>query len=259
MSIEDGIAARGELYAALAAARLEFADVVKSKTAQIKSDKGSYGYSYADLSALIEATAAPMAKHGLSLIQEPEVIQDNGRMVVVVHGAIVHKGGGVYQLRPLPLPVAQTTPQGIGSAISYARRYQMQAALNLAAEDDDGKEASKAQARPQAQPAQATPQGKTLERASEARLKRLHSVGTEAYGAEWDDKRHKLVETITHGASTSSNDLTPKECDDLIAGIEKKLTAQVADKFDGDAAQRGAKPQAKPTAGQRMAARMQVA
>lgn len=132
----------GELFAALAMARHEFGTLTKGKTASIRSDKGaSYTYSYADLSDVIEATAAALAKHGLVVIQEPEVISDGGRQLVVINGCIAHKSGAIYQLRPLPLPVAGGTAQAIGSAISYGRRYQLSAALNLAASDDDGNEA----------------------------------------------------------------------------------------------------------------------
>lgn len=137
----------GELFAAMAMARQEFGTLTKSKNASIRSDKGaSYSYSYADLNDLIEATAAALAKHGLVIIQEPEVISDNGRQMVVINGCIAHKSGGVYQLRPLPLAVAGNTAQAVGSAISYARRYQLSAVLNLAAADDDGNEASNGQA-----------------------------------------------------------------------------------------------------------------
>lgn len=132
----------GELFAALAMARQEFGALTKGKSASIKSDKGSYGYTYADLSDVIEATAAALAKHGLVIIQEPEVVSENGRQMVVINGCIAHKSGGVYSLRPLPLPVTGGTAQAIGSAISYGRRYQLTAALNLAAADDDGDEAS---------------------------------------------------------------------------------------------------------------------
>lgn len=132
----------GELFAALAMARQEFGTLTKGKTASIRSDKGaSYSYSYADLSDVIEATAAALAKHGLVVIQEPEVISDGGRQLVVINGCIAHKSGAIYRLRSLPLPVAGGTAQAIGSAISYGRRYQLSAALNLAAADDDGNEA----------------------------------------------------------------------------------------------------------------------
>lgn len=133
----------GELFAALAAARKEFGALTKNKSANIRSDRGaSYSYSYADLNELIEATAAALANHGLVVIQEPEVVTENGRQIVIINGCIAHKSGSVYRLRPLPLPVAGNTAQAVGSAISYARRYQLSAVLNLAAADDDGNAAS---------------------------------------------------------------------------------------------------------------------
>ena len=133
----------GELFAALAEARKEFGTLTKNKSASIRSDRGaSYSYNYADLNDLIEATAAALAKHGLVIIQEPEVVFENGRQTVIINGCIAHKSGGVYRLRPLPLPVAGNTAQAVGSAISYARRYQLSAVLNLAAADDDGNAAS---------------------------------------------------------------------------------------------------------------------
>ena len=112
----------GELYAALAEARQEFGRLNKSRTASIRSDKGNYSYSYADLADIIEATAAALAAHGLVIIQDPEVVVDGGRSVVVVHGCIAHKSGAIHQLRALPMPVAGGTAQAIGSGLAYVRR-----------------------------------------------------------------------------------------------------------------------------------------
>lgn len=135
----------GELFAAMAAARLEFGEFTKSKTANM----GTYTYSYADLSDIIEATAPALAKHGLVIIQEPELVSEGGQTLVVVSGCIGHKSGGIYPLKPLSLPVASKTAQAVGSAISYARRYQLGAFLNLAASDDDGESAQESVKTPQ--------------------------------------------------------------------------------------------------------------
>lgn len=229
----------GELFAAMAMARQEFGAFTKSKTATIKSDKGSYGYSYADLSDIIEATAAALAKHGLVVIQEPEVVSDGGRQMVIIHGCIAHKSGGIYQFRSLPVPVVGGTAQSIGSAISYARRYQLSAVLNLAASDDDGKDASEPAA-PQ-QPRKVNedtgeivdgdvlfekPKRPLL---SEAQLKELNTVGTKLYGSkEWEEQRPKLVEAVSTGAVTSSKELTSAEADKLIRGIKKRIADAAA-------------------------------
>ena len=50
---------------------------------------------------------------------------------------ILHKSGE-YMSETLSMPVGKNDAHGIGSAITYARRYGMSALLNLAADDDDG-------------------------------------------------------------------------------------------------------------------------
>ena len=227
----------GELFAAMAMARQEFGTFTKSKTATIKSDKGSYGYAYADLSDIIEATAAALAKHGLVVIQEPEVVSDGARQMVVIHGCIAHKSGGVYQFRPLPLPVAGTNAQAIGSAISYGRRYQLSAALNLAASDDDGREASNAPA-----PAQRRVNDDTGEivdgdvlfekpkkpRASAEQIKELGVLGLQYYGEGWKSDLPKLVLTVSKGSTENIDELLPVECANWIATIKKRIAQQPA-------------------------------
>ena len=64
-----------------------------------------------------------------------------------------------------------------------------------------------------------------IEKVSPAVLKRLHAVGTEAYGDDWDAKRHELVDKVSAGAANSSSDLTPREALMLISGMEKKIAA----------------------------------
>ena len=72
------------------------------------------------------------------------------------------------------------------------------------------------------------PEAKPPAKVSAAQLKRLHAVGTEAYGKDWDTERLRLVDFITKGAANSSKDLTPKEADTLIAGMEKRINELAA-------------------------------
>lgn len=51
-------------------------------------------------------------------------------------------------------PVQKADPQGVGSALTYLRRYSLAAVCGLAQEDDDGHAGSK----PKPGPAQTTPQ-----------------------------------------------------------------------------------------------------
>lgn len=211
----------GELFTALAAARQEFTAFTKSKTAQVKGDKATYSYSYADLADIIEATAPALAKHGLVIIQEPEVISDSSRQTVIIHGCIAHNSGAVYQFRPLPITVAGGTAQAIGSAISYARRYQLCAVLNLAAADDDGAEATKPTkaAKPVDNPF--VDPGPAL--ATQAQLEALGKLGTEFYGDEWAEQLPKLAMAVSKGATEDVSQLQAQEADKLINGIKRKM------------------------------------
>lgn len=96
---------------------------------------------YITLDAVIEATRKPLASEGVKVIQSPST---NERGVTVttrlVHGA---SGEWIEDDLTMPLP-SSATPQAVGSAITYARRYALLAMLNLGGEDDDGTAATDA-------------------------------------------------------------------------------------------------------------------
>jgi hypothetical protein len=87
---------------------------------------------YAPLDAIIDATRPVLAKHGLAVIQEPLFMEGTAGVETI----IVHKEGG-SKSSTLLLPIKDQSPQGVGSAITYARRYSLAAVLGIAAEDDD--------------------------------------------------------------------------------------------------------------------------
>lgn len=84
---------------------------------------------------------------------------------------------------------------------------------------------------PAAKPTNGKANGKPVQTASAATLKRLNTQGREFYGAQWDAKRHELVAELgkrrTPPASiTSSKDLTEAEALFLADGISKRITAR---------------------------------
>ncbi len=122
----------GELAKAMAAARKKFKVVKKDTLNPFFKSK------YADLAAVIEATAEPLAEHDLAIIQSPRF---NGQTVTVV--TMLMHGSGQWMRDDLTLPMQKFDAQGAGSAITYARRYSYQSFVNVAAEaDDDGNAAS---------------------------------------------------------------------------------------------------------------------
>jgi hypothetical protein len=79
-----------------------------------------------------------LTKNGLSVVQIPGFDAND----VWLETMILHSSGeslsGRYPLRP-----SQQTPQGYGSALTYARRYSLAAMVGVVAdEDDDGNAAS---------------------------------------------------------------------------------------------------------------------
>lgn len=84
---------------------------------------------YADINALIEAVEPILLSHGLLLLQP--IIENH----VVTRIIDVENGEAIESILPLPLNL---TPQQLGSAVTYFRRYTLQSLLSLQVADDDG-------------------------------------------------------------------------------------------------------------------------
>jgi hypothetical protein len=95
---------------------------------------------YADLQSVWEAARPALQKSGLSVTQT--FANTNGEVVTVVT-TLLHKSGEWIRSE-LTLKPSKPDPQGIGSAITYGRRYGLSAILGIVAdEDDDGNAASR--------------------------------------------------------------------------------------------------------------------
>lgn len=117
------------LAQALAAANTELTNPHKDA----KADTGTYGYSYATLDSVTALVRPVLARHGISVLQDPK-ITDEGRLAVTT--TLLHTSGETMVFGPLVGPLGSSWQQ-VGGAISYARRYQLLACLGLAAGDDD--------------------------------------------------------------------------------------------------------------------------
>jgi hypothetical protein len=93
---------------------------------------------YADLASVWDAVRDPLAAHGLAIMQFPRST-DAG---VEVETMLTHESGE-WISETLALPAAKADAQGLGSAITYARRYGLQSICGVAPEDDDGNSAAK--------------------------------------------------------------------------------------------------------------------
>jgi len=93
---------------------------------------------YITLDAVLEGVVPILRKHDILLQQVPDRIGDTPALRTVM----LHIPTGSFVQGELPLILQKNDPQGVGSAITYARRYAIMSMLNLTAdEDDDGESA----------------------------------------------------------------------------------------------------------------------
>lgn len=107
------------------------------KGAAKDTDNTFFKSRYADLASVWDACRASLSAHGLSVIQTTE----DGADGVTVVTTLAHSSGEWVDGR-LTLKPVKGDPQGVGSAITYARRYALAAIVGVAPEDDDGNAAS---------------------------------------------------------------------------------------------------------------------
>src|ERR1700733_11589561 len=124
---------RNELFSALAKARQSFGKIVKS------SNNPFFKSKYADLAEILEATSDALSANGLAVMQFP-TMDIAGRVVIVT---VLGHSSGQWAEGRLPMPVTKNDAQGVGSAITYGRRYSFGALVSVASEaDDDGNAAT---------------------------------------------------------------------------------------------------------------------
>lgn len=129
MTKSESIAA---LSAALAKAQGQFDHAKKDVKNEFFKSK------YADLASVIDAAKKPLSDNGLSVCQICETTESGDIRLETI---LMHSSGefisGSYPIRPV-----KSDPQAYGSAITYARRYAFSAITGIAADDDDGNQAS---------------------------------------------------------------------------------------------------------------------
>lgn len=95
---------------------------------------------YVPLDNVVKSIADTAPKYGLSYIQTSVTESDKAG----VQTLLMHESGEWMEFEPFLLPIGQkSTPQAVGSAITYARRYTLSSIFGIASEtDDDGNTAS---------------------------------------------------------------------------------------------------------------------
>ena len=108
------------------------------ETVKQTSENPYFKSKYASLADIVRTVRPVMGKYGLAITQILEPTTDQATVTTM----LMHQSGQFIS-SVLSLTPKDSSPQGMGSAITYARRYSYSAILGIATdEDDDGNAAS---------------------------------------------------------------------------------------------------------------------
>lgn len=129
--------ARGAFFAALAAFQGECPIIPKTKTAQIKSERGTFSYTYAPLDVIVRHVGPILQRHGLSYTVET-AIEEAGVLTAActVHHVAGHSESSTFRV-PIDKGARMNDAQKVASASTYAKRYAFCNALGILTGDED--------------------------------------------------------------------------------------------------------------------------
>tara|TARA_R110002072_G_scaffold199505_5_gene357180 strand:+ start:1360 stop:2082 length:723 start_codon:yes stop_codon:yes gene_type:complete len=123
-------------------ARQEFLPLEKSGVNNFFKNKKGEPHLYSTLDNIFDACMPSLNKHKLSVVYQTRLLETNNGIENVLTTIITHLPSTQFVMSANSLGNSSKT-QDVGSAITYLRRYQVQAMLNLEADfEDDGNTAS---------------------------------------------------------------------------------------------------------------------
>ncbi len=122
-----------EIATALAKAQGQIEGAVKGK------ENPHFRSKYADLGAVWDACREHLAKNGISVLQPVGRLEDGTPCTFT---RLLHSSGQWVQDGGTPLLLSKQDMQGLGSALTYSRRYGLMSMVGIAPEDDDAEAAT---------------------------------------------------------------------------------------------------------------------
>ena len=185
---------------------------------------------YATLAAITEATRPHLAKHGLAVTQSL-VWQDGAQLLVT---RIMHTSGQWMQDGGYALNPTKNDPQGMGSAVTYARRYTLGATLGIVTEDDDDGNAASAP-KPASEPATELPWLNAADKDGRLNSKGLEVASFIANGGKWEaiERKYKVNKTTRMAVDNEAIRMKMDATDKTKQGNASQLIQQADEIGDG--------------------------
>lgn len=125
--------------------------------AEKNADNPYFKSKYADLATCWGVAREPLSRNGLAVVQTTaqsfeEIGEANRKQLVITINTILMHTSGEWISGSMSMPLAKNDPQGVGSAVSYGRRYGLSAILGIVGKDEDD-DANAAPMPPQTAPA----------------------------------------------------------------------------------------------------------
>lgn len=205
----------GELTKALAKAQLEM------QNPAFDSMNPHFKNKFASLVAVRNSVIPALAKHGITMTQEIST-GDKGPRVLTV---LAHESGQWQEYGPLEIPVSKGDAQGVGSAVTYGRRYHMMAVAGVVGdEDDDANAASKKTPISNQLPARAGAMG-LLSQSEQKRVIDMAIEAIDAWNVDDIDTAFKLH--VKNNKSLESADEKTALWDQYSSELRTALTARL--------------------------------
>jgi len=229
-----------KLAGALSAAQRELQPAVKDST------NPAFRSKYADLGAVWDACREAITNHGLSVAQLPTTV-DAG--YVALETVLMHESGE-WISSTVQTKLVKDDPQGVGSALTYLRRYALSAMIGIVAdEDDDGHAASTG---PRQQNRQLPPRGPRASQPAPTENAAKPSGVVIALNRELQERyefkaneREQKLQFIRWAAKlpslASSKDLTDDQAESLLKRLKAAEPAEILERW---AEYESARPQA---------------
>src|SRR6056297_748205 len=188
-----------------------------------ESDNPFFKSKYADLATIWKTAQKVLPKNGLAVIQ---TMEPSDGSTVNVTTRLVHKSGQ-WTEGTITMDPKKNDPQGIGSCVTYARRYSLSAIVGMVTdEDDDGNHASGNTSPPASQHTANTQP--THDKPSEKQVKYMHVLSKQK-GVTPDLAKAQLKKQFN---KNSSKELTKSEVQQFITWLNN-LQDEVETGTDG--------------------------